>query len=297
MEINFKYFSGHEGFSLREGWLRKGLLAVAENPKVFTKAELIYAIDSLGVGANMVKAIRYWLELFSLIEKENKTHSYKLSEVAKLLIEKDSYFQHKNTMWLLHVLSTQKALHKKGHVSTNSCIWQIVFSDGELNTFSLEKLNGKVISSLKENGKVYSPSTIKSAVNTFFKTYQTDKVDVNPEQNMISPLAKLGLISKYDAKTYRFRSIKHTEYSPYLIYLILFKKEDAPPMIQIEDAFDIIRKSIKIDMKNLRLSIEQLVIEKVVTIDRAAGLNNIRITKKLTTNEILTKIMNGDCNV
>ena len=212
MEISFKYFSGHEGFSLREGWIRKGLLVVAANPKVFTKVELINAIDSLGVGANMVKAIRYWLELFLLIEKEGKTNSYKLSEIGKLLLEKDPYFQDTNVLWLLHVLSTQSTFNSKGQPFVSSCIWQIIFSDGELNIFSLEKLNQKVVDSLKENDKTYSAATIKSAVRTFFKTYQTDKVDINPEENMISPLAKLNLISKYDAKDYRFKWDYNSQY-------------------------------------------------------------------------------------
>ena len=46
---------GHETFTIREGWLDKGLKAVSDNGKVFSEN---YGADALGVGSNMAKAIR-----------------------------------------------------------------------------------------------------------------------------------------------------------------------------------------------------------------------------------------------
>ena len=54
---------GHETFILREGWLAKGIRAVAGNPKVFSE---FAGADALGVGTNMAKAIRYWLRASGL---------------------------------------------------------------------------------------------------------------------------------------------------------------------------------------------------------------------------------------
>ena len=44
---------GHESFTLREGWLTKGLNAVHENPRVFSESS---GADALGVGTNMAKS-------------------------------------------------------------------------------------------------------------------------------------------------------------------------------------------------------------------------------------------------
>ena len=45
---------GHESFSIREGWLTKGLIEVYNNPKVFSEKELT---DIFGIGTNMVKSL------------------------------------------------------------------------------------------------------------------------------------------------------------------------------------------------------------------------------------------------
>ena len=57
---------GHESFTLREGWLTKGLNAVHENPRVFSESS---GADALGVGTNMAKSIRYWLRTAGLTKE------------------------------------------------------------------------------------------------------------------------------------------------------------------------------------------------------------------------------------
>jgi len=49
-------FGRHETFPLRFGWLTKGVGAWLDNPIVFDEDD---AIVKLGVGKNMVDAIRY----------------------------------------------------------------------------------------------------------------------------------------------------------------------------------------------------------------------------------------------
>ena len=46
---------GNESFSIREGWLAKGLMALDENKYVFSEEA---AMDNLGVGSKMVKSIK-----------------------------------------------------------------------------------------------------------------------------------------------------------------------------------------------------------------------------------------------
>ena len=59
------FFARHETFCPRYGWLKKGFDAVSQDPKVFDQPD---AIETLGVGKNMIRAIRYWCMAFKIIE-------------------------------------------------------------------------------------------------------------------------------------------------------------------------------------------------------------------------------------
>jgi hypothetical protein len=53
-------FSGHETFACRYAWLPKALQAIESNSIVFSNED--QAMVELGVGKNMVRAIRFWVE-------------------------------------------------------------------------------------------------------------------------------------------------------------------------------------------------------------------------------------------
>ena len=50
----------HSSFYLRNGWPTKIIDAIPGNPYIFSPANELAAVDSLGVGRVMVKAMRYW---------------------------------------------------------------------------------------------------------------------------------------------------------------------------------------------------------------------------------------------
>ena len=50
-------FARHETFHPRYGWFRKAYVAATRDPHVFTSED---APVRLGVGKNMVRAIRFW---------------------------------------------------------------------------------------------------------------------------------------------------------------------------------------------------------------------------------------------
>jgi hypothetical protein len=57
-------FGRHETFALRFGWLTKGAQALMGGEPVFEAED---ATVQLGVGKNMVSAIRYWLQAARII--------------------------------------------------------------------------------------------------------------------------------------------------------------------------------------------------------------------------------------
>ncbi|QTA89668.1 DUF4007 family protein [Desulfonema magnum] len=61
---NNGFFARHETFCPRYGWLKKGFDGVRESD-IFDSPD---AIEKLGVGKNMVRAIRFWCVAFKIIE-------------------------------------------------------------------------------------------------------------------------------------------------------------------------------------------------------------------------------------
>ena len=61
-------FRAHETFFIRKGWLSKGMKNVSKKPNVFVDKK-VNPMDVLGIGANMVKSLRYWLQVTGLTEE------------------------------------------------------------------------------------------------------------------------------------------------------------------------------------------------------------------------------------
>ena len=61
-------FSGHDSFPCRNLWLKKGYDYVLSG-KSFSDEDSVVV---LGVGKNMVNAIRYWMKAFDLLDQDNK---------------------------------------------------------------------------------------------------------------------------------------------------------------------------------------------------------------------------------
>lgn len=103
--LNRALFGAHQSFHLRDGWLTKGLSAILEDPFLFSDA---YAADTLGVGRNMVAAIRYWLQAMGLAEARHETLDgrkavrFRLTRLGQLIWERDPYLEDEGTLWVLH---------------------------------------------------------------------------------------------------------------------------------------------------------------------------------------------------
>ncbi|WP_238845595.1 DUF4007 family protein [Nostoc edaphicum] len=103
--LNLKYFenavnpifANHETFHPRFGWLKKGFDTAKKNPDIFSQDD---APVRLGVGKNMVRAIRYWCSAFKIIDKNNLPTVFG----EKLLGDNgwDTYLEDPASLWLLH---------------------------------------------------------------------------------------------------------------------------------------------------------------------------------------------------
>ncbi|MCY4189704.1 MAG: DUF4007 family protein [Bryobacterales bacterium] len=104
-----RVFSGHESFACRHGWLPKLYEAVQQDEELFTSDER--AIVALGLGKNMVKAIRFWGQVFGLLQVERGRAMN--TEMARRLLDADTgidpYLEDPGSLWRLHWIVTAHA--------------------------------------------------------------------------------------------------------------------------------------------------------------------------------------------
>ena len=102
-------FRAHDTFFIRKGWLSKGMKYVEWHMPVFISKE-DNPMDVLGIGANMVKALRYWLQAVGLTEEPNKGKRVQsFTVLGKSIFENDRYIEELGTLYLLHYkLATNK---------------------------------------------------------------------------------------------------------------------------------------------------------------------------------------------
>jgi hypothetical protein len=100
-------FARHETFHPRYGWLKKGFDHACEDPGVFLRED---ATTVLGVGKNMVRAIRYWCLAYKVLQEGRREDNSRLYDVhptdfGRQLLEEqgwDPYLEDPGSLWLLH---------------------------------------------------------------------------------------------------------------------------------------------------------------------------------------------------
>jgi len=151
-------FSGHETFHCRPLWLKKGIDFIAKDFS-FTEDS---AVVELGVGRNMVAAIRFWLHAFAVSDKRDQ-----LTELGKFLFGeggKDPYLEDIASLWLLHHSLV---------TSEWASIYSLVFNEfrKERVEFNKEQLVSFLKRKCEESGHNFNEGTIANDTKVFVKSY------------------------------------------------------------------------------------------------------------------------------
>src|SRR5262249_13821575 len=126
-------FARHETFHPRYGWLKKGFDHASEDPGVFLRED---ATTILGVGKNMVRAIRYWCLAYKVLREERRDDNFRLFDLyptefgTRLLGDHgwDPYLEDPGSLWLLHWLLLRSPCRAPG--------WWAVFNTNRSSEFS-----------------------------------------------------------------------------------------------------------------------------------------------------------------
>ena len=200
------YFSGHETFSFRYPWLKKGFDAVRERGDIFSSED---AITILGVGRNMVCSIRHWCMTAGIIEevKDEAGKRIGLSQptsFGQALFADDGldpYLEDPATLWLLH---WQIASNE-----SRAATWYWTFSSFHEIEFTIDILSSAVFKWAQTiPGKNVAYGSVRRDVECFLLTYVGSRHSrATPiEDSLDCPLVELGLIkASPNHRTFYFR--------------------------------------------------------------------------------------------
>lgn len=274
----------HESFSIREGWLAKGIKNVKENGNVFSSSE---ATDLLGIGTNMVKSLKYWMTATTLINDNSK--NIELTNFGKLLYDYDPYLEDIFSWWLIHV-----------NLITNlndSYVYNIFFNKCAGKSFSKREIFDQLNANLVKEKIEFNENILQDEVNMIIKTYTIDEKIDNPENNFICPLSELNLIKKIDRDTYERNKPEYRNLNYLVVYYLVLKNTNDRENISIDELIkgdNSPAKLLNLDKNLINEYLDEMKRHDLIIINRTSGLNMIYFKKKMSLEEIIIKYFKGD---
>jgi hypothetical protein len=283
-------FVGHSSFYMREGWLKKGVEYIKKYPeeRAFSKSN-IDAVDQLGIGSVMVQSLRFWMIALDILKKEGR--KYVLKRDIEKIMERDPYLQNTNILWLLHVYIMDRVRRNQ-----KVLMWEVTLNSKKINLFDIEQVENQLNLFFKENNLSFSKRSVKDSISTFIKTYHSEDIGDDPENNMYSPFVRLDYLIKNQENEYFFRNISADEISEYIAYYIMSKKcnELQKKEIEMNDFYEIFNSIIRMKYYEYEKIILKLQNRNLISVDRAAGLSNIIIIKNLNESEIIDRLLESE---
>jgi hypothetical protein len=265
-------FAGHETFHCRPFWLKKGYDFLEQKGRFNDEDAVAY----LGVGKNMVTAIRFWMTAFGMAKESQATDL-----AHKLLADDgwDPYLEDIGSLWLLHY-----HLVKEQHNSIAS----IVFKELRDRTpeFNVNNYTSHVSSEgIKANNK-----TLERDFSTFLRNYRDKEGDeLDDLSGLLADLQLVGM-TKVEAKDEADRKARKVYYierkkrtslpSTILLYAILDSIPDQLSL-SLPVLMDEVGKTFALDrdgMLELLQDIEKK--QKGVTLSRVAGVYELQFKKR-----------------
>lgn len=199
-------FARHETFHPRYGWFRKAVSVIDDRPDVFTRAD---APVRIGVGKNMVRAIRFWGQAAKLIEKNPQSPNRRSPDMIPTDFGKylfgdsglDQYMEDPGTLWLLHwqLLASPCVLP----------VWWLAFNEFHAVEFTDDQFEEAIFVQLEGAADWTIPhrSSIRKDVSVLLRTYAPADLrgHTGIDDRLDCPLRELNLIGRSaSADGYRF---------------------------------------------------------------------------------------------
>ncbi len=182
-------FSGHQTFPLRITWIPKAVAEISAGRDPLTNID--EGITQLGLGKNMVEALRCWIEAFQIAKRVER--GWQLTPVGSLVFNPsdglDPYYEDVSTSWLLHWL-----------ISTNTespfFAWECLFNRWPATEFSASQVIDAFNKETSRTARPASGVTIRQHWEVFLHSYRRPPADKG-EDHLDSAMSILRLIQEF----------------------------------------------------------------------------------------------------
>lgn len=276
-------FGGHEKFFIRKGWLHKGIKNVSENPAVFVNKEPVPA-DVLGLGSNMVKSLRYWLQVVGLTQEPVAgKRIQEITKIGQLIYQNDPYFEELGSLWLLH--------YNLARNMQQATSWYFFFNEFQMQEFkkddfclALQKYIG--IHSDVEVSESSLENDFDCFINTYISRMKSNPEKVHPENNIDCPLGELNLLDVKDKRDKIYTRVIPPKASihPFIALAIIVDMAESQE-IKIQSILrnkNGLGKLFNLDMISLLELLNKIEKLGYISVIRTAGLDVIRLKTNWT---------------
>lgn len=278
-------FRAHDTFFIRKGWLSKGMKCVEQKPNIFVDKNE-NPMDILGIGSNMVKALRYWLQVVGLTwEPSTGRRDQNFTRLGEQIWHNDPYIEELGTLYLLQ--------YKLASDRDNATAWYYFFNEFSMSEFTREDFVRELQNYIMmcEDGGSVAPRSLGDdfgcIINTYLPRYKSNPEKISPENNIDCPFGELGLVDILDKrkKTYRKSQPSVESIDPWVAYAVIMDQADGRVEIGLNEILSHsknIGKVFNLDsigMLNVLHKIEKLGNIKII---RTAGLDVIHIITPMT---------------
>lgn len=179
-------FGGHQSFALRIAWLPKAALAIERG--VDPLSDPLRGVVELGLGKNMVEALRCWIEAYGVARRESGR--WVLTEEGALVFGRngyDRYLEDPRTLWWLHwKVSTGR--------EARFFAWELLINRWNEPTFTASAVIEAFAREGERSGRHLAEVSLRQHFDVWLRTYCAPRGDRVVEDGLDSPLAALGLV-------------------------------------------------------------------------------------------------------
>lgn len=288
---------GNASFNIREGWLRKGMRALEQDPTLFSNND---AMQILGVGSKMVNSIKFWLKATGLVEENINKGKHELvftPEFGEIIYDYDPYFEDIFTLFLLH----SKIVSNKDL----AIAWYLFFNVFEAKSFTKEDmcsvLNNE-LEKLMDTECTFSESSLRDDCSSVLKMYLKDDSNEDPEENLSSPFVILNLLrrSQTDKNVFEKTAPKFGDVDKLVVLYLMFTNRTQNDCISIDDIINKennIGRVLNFSRPMINEYLDQLRLKGYIDLNRTAGLDMVYFKDNLSARQILIDYYTQEANL
>lgn len=281
-------FRAHDTFFIRKGWLSKGMKYVNQKPDVFVDKEE-NPMDVLGIGSNMVKALRYWLQVVGLTTEPNygrRTQTF--TELGSKIYFYDRYIEEIGTLQLLH--------YKLASNCSEATAWYYFFNEFSMSEFTKEDFVTALQSfvMMREKDIFVAIRSLNDdftcIINTYLPRYKSNPNKVSPENNIDCPFGELGFIDilNKEKKIYKKSIPLANSFNPWIVLAVIIDQSNGKKEISLNELLTAkcnigrIYNLDAITMLDILHKVEKIGAIKII---RTAGLDIVRMLQNYSFEE------------